>query len=239
LIVLHSDLIGTDFGLFLTLVASTLFALLVGVGFHEFCHAFMANSLGDTLPARQGRVTLNPIKHLDPAGTLMMLFVGFGWGKPVQFNPFGLKVSPKTATLLVSLAGPMSNFVAAGLLAIPIKLGWVPYLNPLSNIPAAFFSRQVQSPEEYIGLFLTGAVYLNVILGVFNLIPLEPLDGFKVALGVLPDDLSREWAKLGRYGPGLLLVLLFAVPFLTGYSPLADIMGPTVIRLVRFFTGVG
>ncbi len=239
MIFLHSDLIGTDFGLFLTLVASTLFALLVGVSFHEFCHAFMANSLGDTLPARQGRVTLNPMKHLDPAGTMMMLFIGFGWGKPVQFNPFGLKVSPKTATLLVSLAGPMSNFLAAGVLALPIKFGWVPYLNPLSNIPAAFFSRQVQSPEEYIGLFLTGAVYLNVILGVFNLIPLEPLDGFKVALGILPDDLSHEWAKLGQYGPGLLLVMLFAIPLLTGYSPLGDIMGPPVIRLVRFFTGVG
>ncbi len=239
MIFLHSDLIGTDFGLFLTLVASTLFALFIGVGFHEFCHAAMATSLGDTLPARQGRVTLNPLAHLDPFGTLMMLFIGFGWGKPVQFNPWNLKVSPKTATLLVSLAGPMSNFVAAGVLAMPIKFGWVPYLNPLSSIPAAFFSRQVQSPDEYLGLFLTGAVYLNVILGVFNLIPLEPLDGFKVALGILPDGLSREWAKLSQYGPGILLVMIFAIPLLTGYSPLADIMGPTVIRLVRFFTGVG
>jgi Zn-dependent protease len=239
LIFLHSDLINTDFGLFLVLVASTVFALLVGVGFHEFCHAAMATSLGDTLPRRQGRFTLNPLAHLDPFGTIMMLFVGFGWGKPVQFDPWHVKVSPKMATLLVSLAGPMSNFVAAGLLAIPIKLGWAPYINPLSNIPAVFLSREVQSPSEYIGLFLTGAVYLNVILGVFNLIPLEPLDGFKVALGILPDDLSREWAKLSQYGPGLLLVMIFVIPFVTGYSPLADIMGPTVIRLVRFFTGVG
>lgn len=239
MIFLHSDLIGTDFGLFLTLVASTIFALIVGVGFHEFCHAAMATSLGDTLPRRQGRFTLNPIAHLDPFGTIMMLFVGFGWGKPVQFDPWHVKVSPKTATLLVSLAGPMSNFVAAGLLAIPIKLGWAPYINPLSNIPAVLLSREVQSPSEYAGLFLTGAVYLNVILGVFNLIPLEPLDGFKVALGILPDELSREWAKLSQYGPGLLLVMIFVIPLLTGYSPLADIMGPTVIRLVRFFTGVG
>lgn len=239
MIFLHSDLIDKDFGLFLTLIASTLFALLIGIGFHEFCHAFMADSLGDTLPARQGRVTLNPLAHLDPAGTLMMLFIGFGWGKPVQFNPFGLKVRPKMATLLVSLAGPMSNFVAAFVLALPIKFGWVPYINPLSNIPAAFLRLEVQSTSEYLGLFLTGAVYLNVILGVFNLIPIHPLDGFKVLVGLLPDDLSREYAKLAQYGPGILLVLLFAVPFLTGYSPLADIMGPTVVRLVRLFTGIG
>ncbi len=238
MIFLHSDLIENDFSLFLTLVASTLFALLVGIAFHEFCHAFMANSLGDTLPARQGRVTLNPMAHLDPAGTVMMLFVGFGWGKPVQFNPSGLKVSPKTATLLVSLAGPLSNFVAAGLLAVPIKLGWVPYINPLSSVPAFVFRREVQSLDEYAGLFLTGAVYLNVILGLFNLLPIHPLDGFKVAVGLLPDDLSREFSKLGQYGPAILMVLI-VLPWLTGYSPLAEIMGPSVVRLVRFFTGVG
>ena len=126
MILIHSDLIGKDNVLFLTLVLSTLFALLVGVGFHEACHALMANSLGDLTPKRQGRVTLNPLAHLDPAGTMMMLFVGFGWGKPVQFNPFGLKVSPKMATLLVAAAGPLSNFAAAFLLALPNKLGWVP-----------------------------------------------------------------------------------------------------------------
>ena len=239
MIFLYTNLISTDFALFLTLVASTVFALFVGIGFHEFCHAAMATSLGDTLPRRQGRFTLNPLAHLDPFGTIMMLFVGFGWGKPVQFDPWHVKVSPKTATLLVSLAGPVSNFVAAGLLAMPIKFGWTPYINPLSNIPAVILSHEVQSPSEYIGLFLTGTVYLNVILGVFNLIPLEPLDGFKVALGILPDDLSREWAKLRQYGPGLLLVMIFVIPFLTGYNPLTDIMGPPVVRLVRIFTGVG
>ncbi|MEX2246248.1 MAG: site-2 protease family protein [Dehalococcoidia bacterium] len=238
MIFLYSDLIDKDFALFLTLIASTLFALLVGVGFHEFCHAYAADSLGDTLPARQGRVTLNPLAHLDPAGTLMMLFVGFGWGKPVQFNPFDLRVSPKTATLLVSLAGPLSNFVAAGLLAIPIRMGWAPYINPLGGIPATLLSLRVQSFDDYVGLFLTGAVFLNVILGVFNLIPIHPLDGFKVAVGLLPDDLSREFSKLAQYGPGLLMLLIL-FPFVTGYSPLREIFEPTVYPLVRLFTGVG
>ena len=233
----HIDLLSDDPLIFLTLMAATAFALLVGIGFHEFCHAFMADSLGDTLPASQGRVTLNPMAHLDPAGTAMMIIVGFGWGKPVQFNPYGLKVRPKTAMLLVSLAGPMSNFVAAGLLGIPIKMGWVPYFNPLADIPSSIFSLQVQTTEEYIGLFLSGAVILNVILGVFNLIPIHPLDGFKVVLGLLPDDLSNEFAKLARFGPGMLLTLI-ALPLLTGWSPLSRIMYPAARWLIHLFTGV-
>jgi Zn-dependent protease len=232
LIFIHSDLIGNDNGLFLTLVASTLFALLVGVGFHEACHAFMATALGDTTPERQGRATLNPIAHLDPAGTLMMLFVGFGWGKPVQFNPYGLKTRPKTAMLLVSAAGPMSNFVAAALLALPIKFDVVPYVNPFGSV------LRVNTTEEYIGLFLSGAVYLNVILGVFNLVPIHPLDGFKVVLGLLPQDLSDQFASLAKYGPGVLM-LLIALPFVTSWNPLSDFIGPVAIRILRAVTGIG
>lgn len=236
MIFIYADLIGSDFALFLTLAAATIFALLIGIAFHEFCHAFAADSLGDRLPASQGRVTLNPLAHLDPAGTMMLLFVGFGWGKPVQFNPFGLKVSPKTATLLVSLAGPLSNFVAAGLLGIPIKLGWVPYINPLSIDPRALHF-YVQTRAEYIGLFLTAAVYFNVILGVFNLLPLHPLDGFKVAVGLLPDELSQEFAKTAQYGVGILMALIL-LPLVIGYSPLTQILGPSVGWLVTVFTGV-
>jgi Zn-dependent protease len=239
LIFLHSELIGENNLLFFTLVASTLFALLIGVGFHEFCHAFIADRLGDRTPASQGRVTLNPLAHLDPFGTLMMLFVGFGWGKPVQFNPYGLRTSPKVATLLVAGAGPASNFVAAFLLALPIQFDLVPYINPFTtNI------RGVESADEYIGLFLTAAVYLSIILGIFNLIPLEPLDGFKVALGVLPDPIAEQFARLRQFGIGPFLMLLFGIPFITGYFgtayyPLADIMFPTARWVLELFTGIG
>jgi Zn-dependent protease len=232
----HTELIGTDAALFLTLLAAVIVALIVGIGFHEFCHAYSADNIGDTLPRRQGRVTLNPIRHLDPFGTLMIFFVGFGWGKPVQFNPYGTRMSVKQATLVVSLAGPMSNFVAAALLAIPIRLDLVPYVNPLWS--SSFLQFTVQDPVDYLGLFLTGAVYLNIILGVFNLLPIHPLDGFKVAVGVLPDDLAYEFSKLAQYGP-LILIALIAAPFLIGYSPLADIMFPAVSWLVRLFTGYG
>jgi Zn-dependent protease len=230
LIFLHGDLIGEDNLLFLTLVAATLFALLVGVGFHEACHAYMANSLGDRTPARQGRVTFNPMAHLDPAGTLMMVFVGFGWGKPVQFNPYGLRSDPKTATLLVSAAGPVSNLVMAVLLGIPIRLGLFPYLNPFTSRPRA------DTFDEYVGLFLTSAVSLNVILGLFNLVPIHPLDGFKVVLGLLPDDLAQDWAKLAKYGPGMLM-LLIALPFVTSINPLGDILWPASRDIVRALTG--
>jgi Zn-dependent protease len=107
LILRHFDLIDRDFGLFLVLTLAGVFALIVGIAFHEACHAFMATSLGDTLPRRQGRTTLNPLAHLDPAGTMMMLFVGFGWGKPVQFNPLGLKMrAPGTAPIAISRVTP-------------------------------------------------------------------------------------------------------------------------------------
>lgn len=240
MILLHRDLIGEDNLLFLTLVASTLFALLVGVCFHEFCHAFAAHRLGDRTPQRQGRVTLNPLAHLDPLGTLMMLFIGFGWGKPVQFNPYGVRTNPKTATLIVAAAGPLSNFLAAFVLALPIQFDLVPYINPFTT---AIF--RVESTQEYIGLFLTGAVYLSIILGVFNLIPLEPLDGFKVALGLLPNDLAYEYSKLRQYGAGPFIMLVFGIPFITGYlfgevySPLADIMYPVARRILELFTGFG
>ena len=135
----------------------------------------------------------------------------------------------------MSLAGPLSNFVAAGLLGIPIKLGSVPYINPFSN--PVVIHNQVATSGDYVGLFLTSAVYFNCILGVFNLIPIHPLDGFKVAVGLLPDELSQEFAKLGQYGPGILMILI-VLPFVTGISPLTQIMGPTVASLVHFFTGI-
>jgi Zn-dependent protease len=237
LIRLHADLIDKDFGLFLILVSCTVFALIVGIAFHEASHAFMATSLGDTLPRRQGRTTLNPLAHLDPAGTVLMLLVGFGWGKPVQFNPFGLKMSPKMASFFVALAGPMSNFVMAGLLAIPIQLDLVPFISPFSS---SRFLLSIQDRDEYIGLFFTGAVYFNCLLGVFNLIPIPPLDGFKVALGLLPDDLAAEYAKLDQYGVLILIVVLFILPYISNgqIDPVYEIMVPSVRNLVELFTGV-
>ena len=115
----------------------------------------------------------------------------------------------------------------------------MPYINPFATRIVG-----VNGVEEYLGLFLSAAVYLSIILGVFNLIPLEPLDGFKVLLGLLPDSLAAEFIKLRQFGLGPFLMLIFGIPFITGYFgkayyPLSDIMYPVAQRLLRAFTGIG
>lgn len=234
MILRYFELLGDNTPLFFTLSGAMLFALLIGIGFHEACHAFMADSLGDKTPARQGRTTLNPFAHLDPMGTVAMLMIGFGWGKPVQFDARGLRVSPRTATLMVAAAGPVSNFVAAFLLGLPLQFELV----TLPTSDRDLFADPVGASDNYVAIFLNAAVWFNVILGIFNLIPIHPLDGFKVVLGLLPDDLAYDFAKLAQYGPGMLLVLI-AAPFLFGISPLAEFMIPAVERIATAFTGVG
>jgi Zn-dependent protease len=189
-------------------------ALVTGIAFHEFSHAWTANELGDDTAARQGRLTLNPLAHLEPAGLLMMFFVGFGWGKPTPVNPYRLRGGVKRGNALVALAGPISNFVFAMLAAIPLRAGWVHTIRSFDTIRDA-------SGSEIVGLFLVFIVFYNVLLGCFNLIPIPPLDGFKVALGVLPDEAAQSLARLEPYGMGILLTL-FAVGFI---APQYNILG--------------
>jgi Zn-dependent protease len=228
----YGDLIQTSTWAFITIAGSALVALLLGVAFHEFNHAFTADALGDPTPRYMGRVSLNPIVHLDPVGSLMMLLIGFGWGKPVQFNPNNLR-DPVTGSALISFAGPLANLVVAGLAAIPLRLDLVP--RQIADLP---FTPTSWGPENYLGLFLSSLVILNIVLAVFNLIPLPPLDGFKVVLGILPRDLAREYARIEPYGPGILMILIL-LPFLTNgqISILGDIIGPVVSRIVELLVG--
>jgi Zn-dependent protease len=199
-------------------LAAFFVALVTGIAFHEFSHAWAANELGDDTAARQGRLTLNPIVHMDPAGLLMMFFVGFGWGKPTPVNPYRLRNGVKRGNALVALAGPISNFVFAVLAAIPLRAGWVSTISSFDTIRDA-------SGSEIIGLFLVFIVFYNVLLGCFNLIPIPPLDGFKVALGVLPDEAARSLARLEPYGMGILMTL-FVIGFLAPqYNVLGWIIG--------------
>jgi Zn-dependent protease len=176
-------------------------ALVTGITFHEFSHAWAAHELGDNTAERQGRLSLNPARHLDPTGTLMMLLIGFGWGRPTPVNPFRLRPGPKAGNALVALAGPISNLVVASIAALPLRLGWIDSVASLDRIDEA-------SGSEIVGLFLIFIIFLNVLLAVFNLIPIHPLDGFKVAVGVLPGELSRQMQSLAPYGPGILMVLI-------------------------------
>lgn len=192
-------------------------AFVTGIGFHEFSHAWAANELGDDTAAKQGRLTLNPLKHLDPMGTLLLLLVGFGWGKPTPVNPYRLKNGPLRGNMMVAAAGPLSNFVFAAIAALPFRFGLIDTIASFDNIENA-------SGQEVVGLFLFFIIYINILLGVFNLIPIHPLDGFKVVLGVLPGDLAPQFAKLSQWGPALLIGLI-AIGFLTDYNPLGWFIG--------------
>jgi len=162
-------------------------ALVISISIHEFAHALVADKLGDPTAKYLGRLTLKPKAHLDPVGTLMLLIAGFGWGKPVPFNPENLK-NPRRDSALISLAGPVSNFLLATALALVLKI-------------FPFFT--------LLHLFLYFVILYNLLLGFFNLIPVHPLDGFKIVNGFLPYHLSMQWIQLAPYGVYILLALVF------------------------------
>src|SRR3989338_4707598 len=189
-----------------------LIALLVAIAVHEFSHAYAADYLGDPTPRLAGRLKLNPLAHIDGIGLLFLLFFGFGWGKPVGFDPYNLK-NPRKDAAIISLAGPFSNFILASLLAICLKLILFFELASLQNIAYFIFVPMIS---------------LNIVLGVFNLLPIHPLDGFKIVGGVLSDDKAREWYQLERYGMIFLLMLIF--PF--GRSSLLDLIIRPVVSFL-------
>jgi len=230
------DLLDVSPWLFIVFFGSVVTALLVGIAFHEFSHALVANSLGDSTARRLGRLTLNPKVHLDPFGTLLLFIGGFGWGKPVPVNPRRLRNGEKAGMGMVAAAGPLSNLLLAGVLAAPIKMGIVPWHTPFL-VPYTVSHWQA---DDYLGLFLSAVVIFNLVLAVFNLIPLAPLDGFRVAVGVLPRDAAFFFRRLEPYGPGILLILV-ALPFLTSgsISLLYEIMAPAVNGLTRLLVGEG
>ena len=167
--------------------------LVVAISVHEAAHAFVAYRLGDPTAKLAGRLTLDPRSHLDPIGTLALLLVGFGWGKPTPFDPFNLR-NVKRDSALISAAGAVSNFILASVLSLP-------YL-------VAFFTNSINLTIVNLYQFLSPIILINLLLGVFNLIPVHPLDGFKVLAGLLPRDWYRDFVQTERYGIFILLLLL-------------------------------
>ena len=197
MLLFNLELLASEPLSFLKLIGVLAFSILVAITFHEFSHALIAHRLGDQTAERGGRVSLNPLAHLDPFGTLMLFLVGFGWGKPVPVNPYCLRHGPRSGMALVSLAGPASNLVVAVLFALPINLGLLPWHSP-RFLPLA------QMNITWVLADIIGfVIFYNILLAVFNLIPIAPLDGFKVALGVLPRELSLSLARLESYGPAI------------------------------------
>ena len=161
--------------------------LLIALPVHEMAHAAMAVHLGDPTPRMQGRYTINPIAHIDPFGALLLLFAGFGWGKPVQWYPSNISVDLRVGSILVAAAGPVSNLLLAAVGA---------FLVPFANIPLL---------EDILDLF----VRINTLLFVFNLIPVPPLDGSHILFAILPGEHFELRQFLGRYGFLILLATIF------------------------------
>ena len=217
---------------FAILIASFATALLTGLIFHEFCHAFTANALGDPTPRRLGRLTLDPRAHYDPFWTTAIFLFGFGMAKPVPVDPRNTR-DPKLGLLLIAGAGPASNLVVAAIAAIPLRLEWFPLL---TFYDVRFVSASM-SAGDLAGLFLGTLVLLNIQLAVFNMLPIPPLDGSSVLAGLLPPPLDRQYARLRPWGFGILMLLITA-PFLTnGAFGLSQIIGPPTIWLLRFALG--
>lgn len=189
-------------------------ALVVAIGLHEYAHALAADLQGDRLPRAMGRLTLNPIRHLDPLGTALIFIAGFGWGKPVEFRPEALS-SRRFGAAIVALAGPMMNIALA--------------------IAGAFLYRlYLLGPElDFIQAFLTQFIFINVVLAVFNLIPVPPLDGSRLLTIFLPPSKQKIIYFLDRYGFLILLVVVFLGPR-TLFNPIIEF----VARIVFGLTGV-
>lgn len=164
--------------------------LLFALSFHEFAHGFIADRMGDPTPRYYGRLTLNPLAHLDPLGTLMLIFYHFGWAKPVPVNPYNF-THRERGLLLVSLAGPLSNILLAfvGNLALRAAI--------------------IYSSNQVLVQMLQYFWQINVLLAAFNLIPIPPLDGSKILAGLLPPKQAFQFRQLESYGPIILLFLVF------------------------------
>lgn len=199
------------------LLVAVAVSLLIAITFHEASHALTALRLGDDTAARLGRVTLNPKRHLDPAGTVMLLVVGFGWGKPVPVNPHRLR-NGRTGMAMVSAAGPMANVALAFGFALLFRAG---------VFDGSITREELQSlsPMAWANLIAWYGVALNLLLAVFNLLPLPPLDGGGIIQGIAPRSWWPAVRQLQRYGP-IVLMALILLTFATDVDPLGYVFRP-------------
>ena len=191
--------------------------IFLGIPIHEWAHGWMAHVLGDDTPKLQGRLTLNPFIHLDPIGTLMILFTGFGWGRPARVNPYRMTAvrNPRVGMAISALAGPLSNIIQAILLTLPFRLGLLNMLEP---------DKAMRLAEV-----LFAAIAVNIGLAAFNMLPIPPLDGSRVLVGVAPRRVGDFIISLEPYAMYILLFILFIMPQL-GF----DLVSLMVMPFQRF-----
>lgn len=210
-------------GLDLATLIANLFVLVVAFTIHEFAHAWTADFFGDTTPRLHNRLTLNPLVHLDPMGSLLLLVAGFGWAKPVPVNPYTLHRRSPAAPMLVALAGPLSNFLLALVVAIPFRMGLI---DP--RFPSGVFPDPAQ--------LLTQFIFINLVLMLFNLIPIAPLDGDKILEYFLPASWIKYFEAIRPYGPLILMLIVFIGPYI-GLDILGWILGPPLRTLFGVLVG--
>lgn len=207
----------------------TLPGVIIAITFHEFAHAFAADKLGDDTPRRQGRLNLNPLSHVDPVGFLMLIFVHFGWGKPVEINPrnFNRNRSMSAQEAIVSLAGPLMNIVIALLLTI--------ILFAVLTFAPAF---TLTTAGSLVVIAIQMAISVNVGLGVFNLIPIYPLDGSKILMHFLPYN-AKNWF-LNHQQTFYIIFLILWVTNLISYiiSPVINVVSGGIYSLVVAIFGL-
>ncbi|WP_418789981.1 site-2 protease family protein [Phosphitispora sp. TUW77] len=189
-------------------------ALLLGLTLHEFAHAYVAFRLGDPTAKNLGRLTINPLKHLDPLGTIFLLFFHFGWAKPVPINPFHFKGDRQRGMLWVSLAGPATNLM----IAVVTVLLW----------------RIMMPQSEVIRIIFAYMVSINLILAVFNIIPVPPLDGSKILAGLLPRRYSHIVYNLEKYGFIILILMMLFGVIGTILMPIVQVIQTLLFKLAGF-----
>jgi Zn-dependent protease len=209
---------GTDIPILIAFIITALFAF----AYHEFAHAIVADRLGDPTPRSFGRISLNPFVHLDLFGTIMLLLVGFGWAS-TPVNPNNLRGNPRVSMAIVAIAGPAANLLMAILFAIPIFFRIVPDIPTGELLPSPF-------------QFLYIGVQINLLLMAFNLMPIPPLDGFTILLGLLPAEMAYQLMPLRQYGTIILIVVIFLLPrvginiFSLFLDPVFNFLLPILLR---------
>lgn len=193
--------------------AGFVIAIALGITVHEFMHAYTAHRMGDDTARHMGRLTLDPRAHLDLWGSLLIVLIGFGYGKPVPVSEGRLR-SP-AAYALVAVAGPLTNVALAAVAALPLRLGSVDVIG------------------EAYGQILGLVVVFNCLLAIFNLLPVPPLDGSKVVYGMLPPRQAYAWRTYEQYGPFILIAMIFLLPYLR-----IDVLGPLVLEPARLLTEI-
>ncbi len=211
-------------------VVLTLPAVLIAITFHEFAHAYAATKLGDDTPIMQRRLNLNPLSHIDPIGFVLLLFAGFGWGKPVQINPrnFDRKYSMEAGEAIVSIAGPLMNFFLAIVFGIIYAL--------LYKFASVFVLTQTGA---IVTSMLIYSIMINIGLGVFNLIPLPPLDGSKILVKFLPYN-AKQWFREKEH----IFYFIFLIIWITGIagyiiSPILNFLYKGLLSIVLAIFGIG